>query len=427
MATPDQPGNGEVVIPSISFSLAAIIRTRPQKQTREFLPNILKRSQKYTREYALVHEKPPRGWWLPGGGVEHHDETPLAAAVRETVEEAGSPSLLPLLAAMHSDARVDESKQCLLPTMTHLISLEQSRGRIRFIFRGEWIDDYRGDCDGQKGKSNEPKSILKRPPGDKESIEAKWISWDEVQELKDTRKREKDSLLSNEPLSMDDPWLRGHEPLTFFGMLEASARNGSDPGLPVHRITFSGEHKEWGAVKEEVVTGAFFGRIHSNKSIGLTLHGRAALLTHLKCRLLVYGEGRHKIVVDTATNAFPLSPVYDQNEITLKELVDAVISDYVEMVPSGSRGNNDELHRVGLLRVEHIIHGNGREATLTVFPCLCLSAIEEVRFDNRANPAMSWVSVEELGDDIERKLVKAVQSGECVQRLHILRDNEGPV
>lgn len=422
MATPDQPGNGGVVIPSISFSLAAIIRTRPQKQTREFLP----------REYALVHEKPPRGWWLPGGGVEHHDETPLAAAVRETVEEAGSPSLLPLLAAMHSDAGVDESKQCLLPTMTHLISLEQSRGRIRFIFRGEWIDDSRGDCDGQKGKSNGPKSILKCPPGDKESIEAKWISWDEVQEIKvkDTRKRKKDKLLSNGPLTMGDAWLRGHEPLTFFGMLEACARNGSSPGLPVHRITFSVEHnerREGGAVEEEVVTGAFFGRIHSNKSIGLTSHGRAALLTHLKCRLLVYDEVRHKIVADTATNAFPLSYVYDQNEITLKELVDAVISDYVKMIPSGSRGNEDELHRVGLLRVEHVIHGNGREATLTVFPCLCLSAIEEVRLDNRTNRALNWVSVEELGDDIERKLVEAVQSGECVQRLQILRDKEGPV
>ncbi len=68
-------------LPTNAFSLAAIVRSsKTQNQ-----------SQKTEQQYVLVHERFPRGWWLPGGGIEHKDSTPVDAAVRETIEEAALP------------------------------------------------------------------------------------------------------------------------------------------------------------------------------------------------------------------------------------------------------------------------------------------------------------------------------------------------
>lgn len=279
----------EIVLPSVSFSLAAIVRRQ--------------QSQNGPQKYAIVHERPPRGWWLPGGGFEHHDETPVETAIRESVEEAGSPSLLPLLSLSQSNSNNKDEvpkKLRLLPSMTHLISLEQSTGRVRFIFRGEWIDDC--DCldnsDNQTADASkdEPKSVLKCLPGDDDSLEAKWISWDEVQCLEEMERIEKNKTTLLE--SMSDFWLRGHEPITFFGMLERSERkNTSVPGLPVHKLNLHDENIDNDHQEEEVVTGAFFGRMQcTKKATGLTLNRRAVLLTHLKCRLLVYNIIPHQLM-----------------------------------------------------------------------------------------------------------------------------------
>jgi len=423
MATPN-PKN-EVLFPSVSFSLAAIVR-RQQSQQHQ---------QPQQSQYALVHERPPRGWWLPGGGIEHIDDTPVDAAIRETVEEAGSPSLLPLLPLLQSMrmTKEEEPKLRLLPSMTHLISLEQSPGRLRFIFRGEWIDDFVDNCDDQTATSNEPKNILKCPPGDKESIEAKWLTWDEIQYLKERKRGKQETSQYIAVQSMSDPWLRGHEPLTFYEMLERSwQENGSVPGLPVHMMNLSGEHNDQ---QEEEVTGAFFGRMRnssnkSNRVSGLTYHGRAALLTHLKCRLLVYDAIQQQIALDTATKMFPSSFVNDQNEMTLKQLVDGMIADLVAL-PSEDNREKQGQYQVGLLRVEYVVHGNGREATLTVFPFVSLSSTDGVFLSESANKTMNWISGEEISDNLERKLAKTVlseRSGESINvRLNILRDEEGPV
>ncbi|KAL9181107.1 hypothetical protein ACHAXT_009912 [Thalassiosira profunda] len=273
--------------------------------------------------------------------------------------------------------------------MTHLLSLEQSPGRIRFIFRGEWVDDG-------------AVSVLKRPPGDKESIEAKWMAWDEMQLLAE----KKGGGASTSSLSLKDPWLRGHEPLTFYGMLERCKKTGSVPGLPVKRM----DRKEVG------VTGAFFGRESSNGSTGLTVHGRAAILTHLRCRLLVCDRTEQTIAVDATTKQFPLSIVEDQNNITLRELVHAMIESF-----GGTRQ-----HQVRLLRVDHFIHSNGREATLTVFPVLFFDSSDKESLSG----STSWVLVEDLSDRFERKLAQAalsLGSGENdMCNLDLLRSNEGP-
>lgn len=417
MATNDEVG---VLLPSVSFSLAAIVRRRQQKQ----------QSQSQPQQYVLVHEKPPRGWWLPGGGVEYYDETPVHAAIRESVEEAGSPSLLPLMQSANSNK--DETKQLqLLPSMTHLISLEQSPGRIRFIFRGEWIDDCNDNSEvEQRSASKEPKTILKCPPGDEDSIEAKWMTYDEVPRFGESKRaaRNKSPLLL-----LSDPWLRGHEPITFFGMLELSGlKNRFIPGLPVHTMNLDPDKQD--DHQEEHVTGAFFGRMpmpspdQSNEAIGLTFHGRAALVTHLKCRLLVYNETQQTFAIDTTTKKFPASFVHNQDEMTLKQLVDKMISDLVPHSFENNRGN-EERYQVGLLRADHVIHCNAREATLTVFPFVCLCTTDEVNLRESASETVRWVSAEELCDPLERKLADAIisdQSRETYLHLDILRDNEGP-
>ena len=94
------------VVPTISFSLAAIVRTQDPGGTAvsAFL------ASQEVPQYALVHERKNRGWWLPGGGIESYDDTPVDAAVRETMEEASSASEFDRGGANFSPP---------LPTMTH--------------------------------------------------------------------------------------------------------------------------------------------------------------------------------------------------------------------------------------------------------------------------------------------------------------------
>jgi hypothetical protein len=101
------------------------------------------------------------------------------------------------------------SKLRLLPSMTHLIFLEQSPGRMRFIFCGEWIDEYVENLDGH---GSTLKSVLQCPPGDDDSIESRWITWDEGQCL-----HEQNQIgCSNFPTIqfISDPWLRARLSVT---------------------------------------------------------------------------------------------------------------------------------------------------------------------------------------------------------------------
>jgi len=357
-------------LPSNAFSLAVIVRSYRTQQ-----------SQQQRQQYVLVHERFPKGWWLPGGGIEHQDVTPVDAAVRETMEEAAM-------------------TQCgELPVMTHLLSLEQTQGRLRFIFRGEWCDD------------DETCSILKCPPGDDDSIEAKWITWDEINNFKRRRKhipREQwlDDCNDNaHPLSsttsVNHPWLRAHEPLTFFGMLEKSLRhNNTVPGLKIRQIE-----------DEEDVVGAFFSRskesYHSidGDEIGLetlTVRGRAVFLVHLECRLLVYDSENHQFATMSRF-------VDDQNETTLRQLADEMISQFTSSTT-----------QTGLQRVEYTAHENGREATLTVFPFAIIAS------DHYMYDYVNWVTKDNLADSLARRLAANLLEGQgnFYADLGILRDTE---
>jgi len=299
--------------------------------------------------------------------------------------------------------------------MTHLLSLEQTPGRIRFIFRGEWVDNIDTSND-ETGASIEPKSVLKLPPGDKESIEAKWITMDEVLHFEE-RKRHGINKPPPTLKSISDPWLRGHEPITFFGMLEfADQKDRSVPGLPVHNNIMRDDNDQ-----KEVV-GAFFGGTSFSSGIPnsptdpLYYGKRAALLTHLKCRLLVYDETQQMFAIDDTTKMFPSSFVKEKNE-TLSDLVGGMIKEF------STTDNNNKKNQTGLLRVEYVKHENRREATLTVFPFVRLRTIRE-----SAKDTIDWISVQEISDDLERKLAEAmagIQNGK--HYLNVLRDREGPI
>jgi len=362
-----------------------------------------------------------RGWWLPGGGVEHRDITPVDGAIREALEEAGSSSLshlLPLFTTTKAnEENINEDELQLIPTMTHLLSLEQSPGRQRFVFRGEWVDDDNNDS--ANGSTTHNCNILKCPPGDDESEEAQWVTLNEVKQIAtrqrgDTTQVESDSTFLQQ---MKDPWLRGHEPVTFFGLLEYTwQQNEVVPGLPVYKINLSGNDVK--EEEEEEVTGAFFGRHTLDEESQLVHHGsRSALLTHLTCSLLVHNKSQQTFAIDKSTNTFPSSLVSDQNEMSLKKLVDDMVSYYNPSHPSADDA------RVGLLRVQHIIHENGREATLTVYPYIILADTSEISHDE-----IDWVPINELSIPLEKRLAEVVmddnQMKEKYLSLDVLRDKE---
>eukprot|EP00986_Skeletonema_menzelii_P004756 scaffold1665_cov149-Skeletonema_menzelii.AAC.6 len=350
-------------LPTNAYSLAVVVRSSKTENLNQ------SEHQKKQQQYVLVHERFPRGWWLPGGGIEHKDSTPVDAAVRETIEEAALP-------------------QCgNLPVMTHLLALEQTPGRIRFIFRGEWCDD-------------DVHSILKCPPGDNESIEAKWITFSEIKNFNRRRKHiPREQWLddgNSHPLSsstsVTHPWLRGHEPSTFFGMLEKSLKQRNIvPGLKVQK-------------GDTEVGGAFFSgpkESFNNDALSkrLTIRGRAAFLIHLKCRLIVYASESQQFCT--------MSRFVDgQNGKTLRQLSDEMLSQFSSLST-----------KTGLQRVDYTAHENGREATLTVFPYAIISSNHEFYND------FKWVSKEELPDTLDQRLAAEIGQGNVVD-LNILRDSE---
>eukprot|EP00804_Cyclotella_cryptica_P013279 CCRYP_007036-RA/>CCRYP_007036-RA protein AED:0.43 eAED:1.00 QI:0/0/0/0.5/1/1/2/0/390 len=366
---------GAAIPPTVAFSLAAIAR-------RQSLDQNDAGNQDLPQQYLLVHEKPPRGWWLPGGGVEHQDTTPVEAAVRETLEEAS-----------RTDPKYSRSQrdQTLLPVMTHLLALQQTPGRIRFIFCGEWLDESTGGG----------KSVLKLPPGDDDSIEAKWVTLDDVRCLSEGNRKPHSSPITGE---WRDRWLRGQEPITFFGILESSRSKGvSIPGLSVSNTLFEcTDNKD-----NNRSIGAFFERKRKpteNSKRTLIYHrGRAALMTHLRARLLIYKEKEEKFAIDDKTLRFPSSHVTNQFQQTLRQLVDEMISD---VLPEGSTRDSN---RTGTLRMEYTIHSNGTEATLTVFSYVIISPKDSVTLSrDTIKWKMKWVTIHELLDSVEKDLAKAV-------------------
>ena len=364
--------------PTISFSLAAIVRIHSPSQDDVFS----------NPQYVLVHEKPPRGWWLPGGGIEHHDSTPVDAAVRETVEEAAAKC-------------IDDLGEEQRPKIGRLLSLQQTPGRLRFIFRGEWLDESGSD-------------VLKVPPGDGESIEAKWVQLSEVKSLPLYKhKQQARTLLAGE---WADPWLRGHEPLTYFEMLESSwMRDRSIPGLPVKLYT----EKNSGDAN---VIGAFFKRIGQQvdncRKSNLQYRKRDALVTHLNARLIVYDDTKQRFAVDHTNYQFPSNFVHNQYAQTLKQLVHTMVMDFIP----DSNANRATLN--GILRIEYTIDEATMDATLTVFPYLIISS--EYPTTSFRNKQVLWVPVDELRDEFEGQLANAVLDPHTkFGDIDILADSEG--
>ena len=131
------------------------------------------------REFVLVHEKDERGWWLPGGAVDAGqmlDE----AAIRESVEEAG----------------------CRSET-AGVLRVEFSRrdGRLRVIWLARPLDD----------------APLKTV-ADKESRGARWLSLADCVRLDGGLLQEEGS-----DTPVEHCWMRGDEPLTWFGFMSRPA------------------------------------------------------------------------------------------------------------------------------------------------------------------------------------------------------------
>ena len=347
-------------LPSNAFSLAAIVRSS-KTQTRNNDHN--------QQQYVLVHEKYPRGWWLPGGGMEYKDSTPVDAAVRETMEEAAAPNCNEV------------------PIMTHLLSLEQSPGRIRFIFRGEWSDDNN--------------TYLKCAPGDDESIEAKWVTWDELNKFNRRRRRhgqrtndDSDNQLSS-TMIVSHPWLRGHEPLTFFGMLEKSQQNNSVPGLEVLDLD-----------DQKNVVGAYFSQLDAyhqsteGEVVQNLTGGRDTFLINLHCRLFIYDRENQHFAVLSKT-------IDNQYEQTLRQVTNELISHF-----------SSSLLESGLLRIEYTSE-NENESTLTVFPYAIISSNLDSSID------IAWASKDDLTDSLDRKLAAILTRGKGnLADLNILKDTE---
>ena len=360
---------GQAIPPTIAFSLAAIVRVHSPNQDDVVLSE---------PQYVLVHEKPPRGWWLPGGGVEHKDTTPVDAAVREVVEEAAAKNINDL----------EEEQR---PKIGHLLSVQQTPGRIRFIFRGEWLDDSGSE-------------LLKAPPGDAESIEAKWVRLCDVKSLPLYKHRNQSATsVSGE---WADPWLRGPEPLTFFEMLESSwMKDRSIPGLPVKLCAEQN-------LSNANVVGAFFKRVgqqaeHCRKS-NPKYRGRDALVTHLKARIIVYNATRQQFAVDHTSYQFPSDFVANQYAQTLKQLVDGMVEGFIPDL------NADGTTLKGILRIEYTIHETAKEATLTVFPYLIISSESEHPTNYFRSRKIVWISVDDLGDESERQLARAALDPETI-------------
>lgn len=82
-----------------------------------------------------------------------------------------------------------------------------------------------------------------------------------------------------------------------------------------------------------------------------------------------------------------------------------------------------------ITRVEHLVHSNAREATLSVFPFVYLSSFDRVFLHESPIERIRWVSAEEIIYPLERRLAEAVIDDKSREKcLHfILRDGEGPL
>lgn len=303
-----------------------------------------------------------------------------------------------------------QQEQTPLPVMTHLLALQQTPGRIRFIFRGEWMDETTGgNC------------LLKLPPGDTDSIEAKWVTLHEVRCLNEGNRKSCSPPLTEE---WKDQWLRGPEPVAFFAMLESSRIKGTPiPGLSVSKTSLECADNKG---EDNGGIGAFFSRMGKpteNCTRALLKHrGRDALITHLRSRLLIYDEAAQKVAIDGSTLRFPLSVVSNQFEQTLRQLVDEMIH---EFSPRESACN---IKRGGTLRMEYIIHPNGTDATLTVFSYLIVSTETNAAPKKNSTKSMiKWVWIHELVDSVENNLAKVlVEKGGDLSFIDILTDSEWP-
>ena len=108
----------------------------------------------YFGKYLAVNESRNRGWWIPGGAVDS-GESFAAAAHRECVEEAG----------------IDVDLKGIL-RVDHGVNADNCRMRVIFYA--------------------EPKSLEEahkfKTVADEESVEARWVTIDEINEIGHTDK-----------------------------------------------------------------------------------------------------------------------------------------------------------------------------------------------------------------------------------------------
>lgn len=151
--------------------------------------------------YVVVHEKLDRGWWLPGGGVDH-GQTFAEAAERESIEEAG-----------------------IGVKLTGVLRIEfESLGtqRMRVIFLAQPKD---------------PQSLNLKTTPDKESRGARWCTFEEIQQIGG---RTLHQLTDDVPA--ETCHLRGPEPLFWALYLE---RRGKVAPLDVLHMRKNGEVPPW--------------------------------------------------------------------------------------------------------------------------------------------------------------------------------------
>ena len=144
--------------PTLAFSLSVIERRAPEQQ------------------FALVHEKAERGWWLPGGAVDA-GQTLLEAAVRENEEEAG------IRTELAGVLRVEFSRR---------------KGRLRVI----WLAQQAAD-------DERPLKTV----ADSESRAACWVTNAECLRVA------AGTATGPDGAPLEHCWLRGEEPRVWFGYM----------------------------------------------------------------------------------------------------------------------------------------------------------------------------------------------------------------
>ena len=128
------------------------INQKPQKTSKQkvHFGLVICRNPK-TNKFLAVNENKNRGWWIPGGGVDHH-ETFEVGARRECIEEAG------VEVEIKGVLKIDHKSLA-------------DRVKMRVIFYAEPVDH----------------DVIPKQEPDDESNGAEWVTVDEFKNKKKIR------------------------------------------------------------------------------------------------------------------------------------------------------------------------------------------------------------------------------------------------